>query len=305
MNFVAIDFETACASRESACAVGLAVVKDGDIVDRFTALIRPPSLLFSPVNVKIHGITAKDVEHEPDFAGIWPELADRIGGSILVAHNAAFDIGVLRACLRAGGLKANTMNYACTYAMSRRLVPGAPNHKLPTLATLFGIDLQNNHHNPSCDAIACARLAIILCRIAGKSIESFACDGTADVATNEYETASECHYTELSTERAIGRCGLVDAAKPDGRFAGVWFVFTGELDSLNRAKAESLVQEYGGQTAHMVSKKTDYVVVGAVPSSKPTAKLRKAIELQKDGGKVKVLRESEFLEMIGTVSPVK
>ena len=49
-------------------------------------------------------IGPEDVEDAPDFAGIWPELEKRLAGRIVVAHNAQFDMSVLRASLRAAGL---------------------------------------------------------------------------------------------------------------------------------------------------------------------------------------------------------
>lgn len=78
-------------------------------------------------------------------------------------------------------------------------------------------------------------------------------------------------------------------AKKEGFFTGKSVVFTGELESLPRAEAEAMVQAEGGKTAGSVSKKTDFVVVGATPGSKYT----KALELG-----VAVLTEAEFLRHI-------
>ena len=60
-DFIAIDFETATGHRDSACAIGIAVVEDLKVVDTFYSLIQPPGLLFHPGNVRIHGITPKTV----------------------------------------------------------------------------------------------------------------------------------------------------------------------------------------------------------------------------------------------------
>ncbi|OPJ64393.1 DNA polymerase III subunit epsilon [Clostridium oryzae] len=65
MNFIAIDFETANKKRDSACSVGIAVVENGQVVQRIHRLIKPKEMRFLPFNVGIHGITASMVQNEP------------------------------------------------------------------------------------------------------------------------------------------------------------------------------------------------------------------------------------------------
>ena len=102
MNFVAIDFETADYGRDSACAVGMVRVEDGVIAHREHRLIRPPRPDF--VFTYIHGITWEDVAREPEFGEVWAPLAMMLDGiDFLVAHNAPFDRGVLRACCAEAG----------------------------------------------------------------------------------------------------------------------------------------------------------------------------------------------------------
>jgi DNA polymerase III subunit epsilon len=96
MDFVAIDFETANEKRSSACAIGLTTVREGQIVDSFSRLIRPPELRFSFWNSKVHGLTENDVKDSPTFDELWPELLPLLENQIVVAHNASFDISVLR-----------------------------------------------------------------------------------------------------------------------------------------------------------------------------------------------------------------
>src|SRR5918912_1604474 len=103
-TFVAIDFETADNGPDSACAVGLVRVVDWQVVASTARLVRPPRrwIRFS----YIHGITWEHVADQPVFAQVWPELRPLLDGAeYLVAHNAAFDRGVLRACCAAAGLE--------------------------------------------------------------------------------------------------------------------------------------------------------------------------------------------------------
>jgi DNA polymerase III subunit epsilon len=103
MSWVAIDFETANETRGSACALGVAIVEDSQVVERRSWLIRPPTLDFNP-NVMIHGITAADVAAAPAFDSLWPRIWAILEGRPVIAHNASFDISVLRHSLDAYGL---------------------------------------------------------------------------------------------------------------------------------------------------------------------------------------------------------
>ena len=63
-KIVAIDFETANNQMSSVCSVGIAVMEDGVVIDHYYSLIKPEENVsyFSPYNIRVHGITAKDVE---------------------------------------------------------------------------------------------------------------------------------------------------------------------------------------------------------------------------------------------------
>ena len=143
MNFTAIDFETANSSRVSACSVGVCIVQDGQIVQCHQRLIRPEPLYFSPFNVSIHGITETDVEVAPAFADLWPELLAGISGP-LVAHNASFDVSVIRGSLDAAGIEYPDLHYFCTRVMAKLAWPGMPTYGLDHLGySQAGSDLRN------------------------------------------------------------------------------------------------------------------------------------------------------------------
>jgi len=158
MRFAAIDFETASGTRASACSLGIAVVEGGEIVARREWLIRPPSLYFSPFNIAVHGITPEMVEDAPQFDALWPEMERAIGGRTLVAHNAAFDMGVLRATLAHYDVWCEKMEFVCSVALARKCWPELPRHSLDALAREFGIEFR--HHNAEEDAVAAAKVVL-------------------------------------------------------------------------------------------------------------------------------------------------
>ena len=164
MDFITIDFETAKYSRESACSVGLVKYKNGKATDTFYSLIRPPSLYIRPDFTLIHGLTVDDVKDAPLFSDIWENgILPFIGKLPLAAHNASFDIGVLRAVIDWYELPPPSCEYFCTVAMSRAVWPELPSHSLPKLAAQFGITYKA--HNALADAQVCGD---IICMAAEK-----------------------------------------------------------------------------------------------------------------------------------------
>lgn len=85
MSWVAIDFETANSARDSACALGMAVVEDGRVAKTTSWLIRPPVLDFDPFNVSIHGITSEDVKDSPTFGELWRDVGPLLAGKCLLS----------------------------------------------------------------------------------------------------------------------------------------------------------------------------------------------------------------------------
>lgn len=161
-EFVAIDFETADAGRDSACQVAMVRVEEGRIVRRFDTLIRPPRRTFT--TSWVHGIEWHHVKDAPTFAEAWPEMRAMLAGAqLLAAHNASFDRSVLRACLAAAGIEQPPLDFVCT-VQAARATWSLPRNRLPDVCDHLGIELK--HHDAVSDAEACARI-LIAARAAG------------------------------------------------------------------------------------------------------------------------------------------
>lgn len=153
----AIDFETACPNRASACAVGIARIRDGGVAETFYTLIKPPiGMEITPFFTSIHGIRTDQVQNAPTFAEVWLEVRDFIGSDHLLAHNAAFDSSVLQSALRFYGIDEAVPPFECTVRFSRSAWPQLRDHKLDTVSDFLGIELA--HHEALSDAVACARI---------------------------------------------------------------------------------------------------------------------------------------------------
>ncbi|MGK0722840.1 exonuclease domain-containing protein [Leucobacter sp. W1478] len=158
VDFTALDFETANSHASSACAVGLVRVRDGKVVDRASWLIRPPAGHdeFLRFNIKIHGITPEMVEDAPRWGDQLTDLLEFIGDDIAVAHNAGFDMGVIRGACAATITPTPKLRYLCSVQVSRKTYD-IPSHRLPLSAAAAGFG-DFAHHEALADAEACAAI---------------------------------------------------------------------------------------------------------------------------------------------------
>jgi DNA polymerase-3 subunit epsilon len=159
MEFLALDLETATAQPDSPCELGIAVVRGGVVREVRNWLIKPRQWPhFNPYNVAVHGITPQEVAHAPRWEEIWQDVRGMLDGSTVVAHNAAFDMTVLRSTLMGHGLAFPTFQYFCSVSMARKVWPGQRSYGLGPLCAQHGIPLR--HHRAGNDAHATAELVL-------------------------------------------------------------------------------------------------------------------------------------------------
>lgn len=166
-SFAAIDFEIATPSWATACAIGVVLVDDGAVTDEHRLLIRPPDNRYGELHVALHGITPHDTADAPDFPEVWSRVADLIGERVAVAHNAAFDFGVVRQSAAHWGYACPELSFACTYRLAQRAWPNRRTYRLDALTADLGVAL--DHHDPLSDARAAAHVALRLCAHSGLS----------------------------------------------------------------------------------------------------------------------------------------
>lgn len=161
-NFAAIDFETANPQRSSVCSVGVVIVKERKIVDKFYSLIRPEPGYYTYWNTQVHGLTYESTQDAPNFQEVWRLIAPKIKDLPLVAHNSPFDESCLKAVFRVYRMDYPDYIFHCTCRAARQtLGDKVPNHQLHTVSSHLGYDL-TQHHHALADAEACAMIALKL-----------------------------------------------------------------------------------------------------------------------------------------------
>jgi DNA polymerase-3 subunit epsilon len=330
--FTAIDFETANGFRGSPCAVGLTKVRDGRIAEEAYWLMQPPQGhdYFDPRNTRIHGITADMVAGAPRFGDVFAELGAFVGEDVLVAHNAAFDMGVIRSALEVSGVAGPAYDYACTVTLSRRNYSLA-SYSLPYVAEAAGVPLLN-HHDAVEDARACAGIMIDIARMTGAAtvagvVESHklplsrmeayqpGLDPLSRATRNAFDGAGSAAGAAVPARAGTpwpeegANPPANTAADPGHPLYGQTIVFTGTL-GISRPQAKTQAARCGAQPASAVTRRTTVLVVGDgfvaadLRSGRVTGKARRVLQLREHGHQVEVLSEAEFLQMTGDRWPV-
>ena len=156
-RFIVFDVETPNRYNNRISAIGITVIEDGEISDSFYSLVNPETH-FDYFNTRLTGISEESVMYSPTFPELWCQIEPIMASGILVAHNAVFDMGVLKKCLCDYNIdwKENAP-YLCTVQMGRRLLPKM-SHKLNVLCDYYGICL--DHHKADSDSSACAEILL-------------------------------------------------------------------------------------------------------------------------------------------------
>lgn len=308
-DFIAIDFETANANYSSACSLGLVAVKEKNIVETKYFLIQPPDLDFDERNINIHGITPEKVKDSPLFPEVWNEIKDYFKDNVIVAHNAVFDMSVLKSCLLEYNLDIPDFNYLCSIPLSTRACRGeGVGQSLKDRANRFGVKLEN-HHNALADAVTCAKIVIECINLKKrKSFQSYCKTFTSLPIKNFSELKPQTRFKKASSNK-FNRINISEIACTESKlekshvFYGKNIVFTGELVSLSRKEAMQKVVNFGGILKSGVSTKTDYLIVGIqdksiVGEKGMSSKEVKAYELQAKGHNIKVLSEDDFIKCL-------
>jgi DNA polymerase III epsilon subunit-like protein len=293
--WVAVDFETATSDRASACAVGAVAVADGAVVDERRWLIRPPGNMYDFFNTSIHGIDASMTRGAPEFPAVWSEVLDFAGGRTLVAHNAGFDMGVVRAEHVRTGMTPADIAYVCSLVMARRQWTGLPSYSLPWVCDHVDVVLAD-HHDPLADARACAEVMLKLLTALGATTLRDAAERltvfVGSYGPRDVRCTVKHHKAQLSS--------LPENPDADPRHPlyGKHMAFTGTLQQWRREDAARLAVRCGAVCANSVTRTTDLLVCGisdprVLRGHTMSAKLRKATA---QGGEL--LTELEFTQLL-------
>lgn len=283
MDFVAIDVETANPNMSSICQIGLAFFQDGEFRSGWKSHVDPQTW-FSPFNVRIHGIDEAIVSGAPTLREIEGPLRSHLEGEVVVCHTR-FDRIAMHQAFGLCALPPLTCRWVDSARVARRTWSqfSQRGYGLSSLCEFLGYEFQ--HHDALEDAKAAGHVFLAAIETSGVSVEEL--------------LAGTVHYSPL---RARNAPRLACDGNSDGPLIGEVVVFTGAL-MISRREAAELASAAGCQVGDNVTNKTTLLVVGdqdvaRLAGHDKSSKHRKAESLMAEGHPIRILRESDFAELV-------
>jgi DNA polymerase-3 subunit epsilon len=285
---VAIDVETANPDMASICQVGVAGFEGGQ-VDREWCTYVDPEDWFDPYNIAIHGIDEDTVAGAPTLPEVVIPLLNQLQGTVVVCHTH-FDRVSLQQAFAAHGLELPTLTWLDSARVARRAWEQCRYRGYGLADVCSIIDYDFAHHDALEDAKAAGQVLLAAQEVTGLSVEDW---------------LERVEWTLDGQPRKHGGYGkpVKQDGNPDGPLYGEVIVFTGAL-MMPRHDAAARAAEAGCRVADAVSKKVTLLVVGDQDVTKlaegqtRSTKHRKAEEFIAAGHPLRILRETDFVELV-------
>ena len=285
MEFVVVDIETANPSRPSICQIGIVTFANGRIVDEWQSLIDPEDEFFWR-NVDIHKIDEDTVKGCPTWNAIYPEVVSRLKGKIVFHHCGSDDKKIERTNERYG-----QSSIPCVWRDSANVVKttwkefSQVGFGLENLAKRFGITFQA--HSALEDA-RCTGLILL------KAIEE------KGIGVEEWLSQVE-NGTGLIRTGFKGESLNLDKLNKNSLIGQVVF-FTGELSSMDRAKAKEIGSLAGAHVMNSPSLKVTILVKGMLNPGQD-GNYRTILERIENGHSITIMEENDFLNIVFSDQP--
>lgn len=305
-DYVAIDVETTGLDYSLYDIIEVSAVKysGGTCIDKFSSLVRPQLVrCFYPFRnngegewtdgyidshiTELTGITNEMLESAPLPAEVIPKFLEFIGDSILIGHNANFDINFLYDAAESECGIHLSNDFIDTLRIARKVFPRLEHHRLGDVATACGI-YQVWAHRAEADALLTAACYEYMRQhiLNDQSEEDF-----INLFTRSYRQ---------TLNGITAKTNEIDTTNP---IYGKVVVFTGALSCMDRRSAFQVVANLGGIPQDSVTKKTNYLVIGNTDIARSvkegkTSKMKKAEAYQQKGEEILVLSECAFFDLI-------
>ena len=309
-GYAVVDVETTGLGRDDRI-VSAAVYRldaQGDVQDHWYSTVNPQR---DPGPVWIHGLTAPMLADAPLFPEIAPDLAERLAGRVLVAHNAVFDWSMLAREFARARSSAPVEHRLCTIVLAKELRLPLANHKLESLAAHYGVEQRRAHHALD-DARVLAeafRPSLHLAAAAELPLPLHACrpltewqDTAGQLPAPRYGRIHGSGYGVSGWRPARRRpaCPFPNPGRleADGPLVqGMRVAFSGDT-SIDRELLEDRATDAGLHVASSISRLTSLLV-----TNDPDGPTGKAVKARQVG--TPIIDEQRFTELLKAVRPAE
>ncbi len=318
-RFTFFDVETPNRNNDRISSMGIVVVEDGVTIFEANILVNP-EVRFDPFNIGLTKITPTMVRDEPTLKEVWPSVRTYFEESIIVAHNATFDLGVLTMTLAHYGIEIPCFHYICTVVLARRFLKYRKN-SLDYLCATLGVLLER-HHEALSDAKGCQGIFYHIVEhhgyndsfvsefyrphMRGKSISISNAHTDSNHRSNTYSytnTNANSYYklksnlTNNQTDAPVHLRTTTDHFEVKGKS----FCLTGDFRYGEKTDVELFILAHGGCVATQVTRQLDYVLVGAYGSplwayGNYGTKVKKALDYKMAGCNMHIILEEDFFK---------
>jgi DNA polymerase-3 subunit epsilon len=286
-DYIVLDLETTGLDPTYDEIIEIAAIKysNGEKISEFTTMVKPQNKINEYIT-KLTGITNEMVNNAPRIEKVLPDLMKFLGDSVIVAHNANFDINFLYDNNKICFNESFTNNFIDTMRISRRLFKDI-RHRLVDLVNEFKIS-SNVQHRAMAD-----------CEVTQKVYEHMRnyCNAN-NIDINTFVTTSHGKSFDIKDFRP--ETEVFDISHP---IYGMSVCFTGTLEKFQRKDVLQIVTNLGGIPSDSVTKNTNILVLGnndycsSIKNGKSN-KHKKAEELILKGQDLIIISEKSFYDML-------
>jgi len=276
-----MDVETANADMASICQIGIARFANGVMTDEWKSYVNPQDY-FDALNVSIHGIEETIVEGAPTFGRLVNTINGLLNGKVVVTHTYFDKVAIYQASKKyqAQPPSCTWLDSACVARRTWREFSQS-GYGLQNVSASIGYKYQA--HDALEDAKAAGNIMLAATIKTGLDLDGW--------------LARVRQPIDPTPKQPVGREGC-----PDGALYGEVLVFTGAL-KIPRREAANLAAGIGCEVDEGVTKGTTILVVGDQDVSRlagheKSSKHRKAEELIRRGQAIRILRETDFHELV-------
>lgn len=297
LDFLVIDLETPNRQNSSICSIGLVTVIDGAIKDRFYYMVNPQSD-FDEKNIQIHGISESDIINKPTFAEIWQSIIKLFHNTIVVAHNAQFDLLVLEKALTNYNINMASIAYVDTLSIAKS-TDNCAKYSLDALCRYRNIELAH-HHNALEDANACAEL-LIQYIVQGINISQYI-EKYQKTISEDFKYRYYSNHSKSSQLNYIFDSSFLDSiATKEYNQQSKNIVLSGDFKCSSKDLLKKDLESQGFYCSKTVTRKTEILIVGSMGSSlwkngNYGTKIQKAMELINNGVDIQIVMEHDFFK---------